>query len=118
MSLVQRREYVKQIVSDSPGDERLGSAVEIYLGSRLVGTTPKRGRARVYIILAGGSYDDEGYADRRNMFNFDILVHTKSQEQLYEVVDVLLDRLDRYQLPWSMAREDFSSETYSLEISI
>ena len=118
MSLVQREQYLLSIIKDSPGKVELGNRVKFISGAHLLGASPKTDQVRVHVILAGGSSNDNGYVDRTNLFSFGLICHSLDRTLLLEIVDILLTRLDSYNLSWSIREEEYSNLINSLTLTV
>ena len=120
MSILEREAYVLSIMSDADGQRGvLGNDVNIVTGKRLLGQAPKNNEVRITLGFGGGSYQDDGYTDRHNMYNWDVIIHSKNRTRLFECLEVLLDRFDNYQLAYSIEEELYSeSNVYMVTISV
>ena len=122
MALQEREAYILQILRDSVGDkDLLGPEVTTAVGAQLQGTTVKRNKVRITVILAGGSSSetDYGYTDRDYLYNYNIHIQSNNRSKLLQVMDVVLNRLNRFNLMWTLAEETYDNSLgHSLMVSI
>ena len=120
--LAQREAELIRDIQDQPGDSaELGPTARFIAGGVLQGKAVKGQDIRITTMITGGTSAEEemGYADRTNLYSFDISIQTKSRIRFLEATQIIIDRLTRQNYSWALNEEEYSDSIgYSISISV